>query len=273
MTTSCRRLIRMESGPSEWIFKPMTRWHRPQATRSSGLRAASTLFGLFVLGLSLAGFAHAQPVEVQNALISKGVPSDTGNGSSSSAAISSADGRYVVFSSQGANFVPGLVDLNNTLDVFLHDRTTQQTVLVSRSATSATTTANGGSIATTISADGEWVLFLSGANDLVSGITDNNATNDVFLYQRSTGVVRLVSRSAASATTTAAGFSAPGAMSADGEWVLFDSGATNLVSGVIDSNGGGGDVFLYRGDQPRVRGHGRERARGCLPLSAQHGVG
>jgi hypothetical protein len=203
------------------------------------------LCGLFVVALSLAGLAHAQAIEVHNTLISKGLPSDTGNGSSSTAALSSADGRYVVFTSLGANFVPGIVDANSTTDVFLHDRATQKTVLVSRSVVSATTTASGDSRATAISADGEWVLFQSSANNLVFGVTDNNAGADVFLYQRSTGAVSLVSRSNTSATTTANSLSLPTAISADGERVLFVSVATDLVAGVADSNGSE-DVFLYQ---------------------------
>jgi Tol biopolymer transport system component len=203
------------------------------------------LCGLFVVALSLAGLAHAQAIEVHNTLISKGLPSDTGNGSSSTAALSSADGRYVVFTSLGANFVPGIVDANSTTDVFLHDRATQKTVLVSRSVVSATTTASGDSRATAISADGEWVLFWSRATDLAAGVTGTNLSDNIFLYQRSTGTVTLVSRSAASATTAANGNSTPAAISADGRWVLFASFAANIVPGVIDGNRTD-DAFLAR---------------------------
>jgi hypothetical protein len=169
----------------------------------------------------------------------------TANGASLPTAIS-ADGEWVLFQSAANDLVSGVTDSGGGDDVFLYQRSTGTVSLVSRSAASATTTANGISEATAISADGERVLFRSNATNLVSGLTDSNQTLDVFLYHRSTGAVSLVSRSAASATATANNRSSATAISADGEWVLFSSFATNLVPGVTDINGAANDVFLFQ---------------------------
>lgn len=65
--------------------------------------------------------------------------------------------------------------------------------LVSHVPASPTTTANRSSSDPVISADGAFVAFESSASDLVSGQTENNSTADVFLLERATGVVTLVS--------------------------------------------------------------------------------
>jgi Tol biopolymer transport system component len=95
-----------------------------------------------------------------------------------------------------------------------------------------------------ISADGRFVAFTSLATDLVRGVTDDNAASDVFLYDRRTGTVSLVSRASASARSTAGAFSSDPAISADGQRVAFLSFATNLVPGQVDGNQGA-DVFLW----------------------------
>jgi hypothetical protein len=169
----------------------------------------------------------------------------TGNTASFPAAIS-ADGEWVLFQSRATNLLSGVTDGNATDDVFLYQRSTGAVTLVSRAGASATTTANNLSFPAAISADGVWVMFYSAATNLVSGVTDSNGNLDTFLYQRGTGDVSLVSRSSASATTTANFASIPRAISADGEWVLFQSNATNLMSGVTNGNGSAEDVFLYQ---------------------------
>jgi Tol biopolymer transport system component len=191
---------------------------------------------------------HVTPaiaLTVENRLLSVGQPGDTGNGRSTPMGLASVDGRFVLFGSEGNNFVDGIVDLNAFPDVFLHDRVTGLTRLVSRSAGSATVTANSSSNPVAISPDGEWVLFESFATDLIPGMVDGVGRQDVFLYQVSTGVVTLVSRAASSRGTTGNGPSYATAMSDDGEWVLLWSEASNLVAGVVDGTATW-DVFLFQ---------------------------
>ena len=76
-----------------------------------------------------------------------------------------------------------------------------------------------------LSADGRYVAFET-TSKLVAA--DTNATSDVYLTDRTTGTVTLIS---ADASGNAAGDSSTPAISADGRIVAFQSSATTLVSG------------------------------------------
>ena len=84
-----------------------------------------------------------------------------GNGNSISAAIS-ADGNYVAYRSSSTNLVPG--DSNGSDDIFVTNRLTGVTERIS--VTSAGVEANSTSDYPSISADGRYVAFASGANNL-----------------------------------------------------------------------------------------------------------
>ncbi|MBD0342299.1 MAG: PD40 domain-containing protein, partial [Microcoleus sp. Co-bin12] len=75
----------------------------------------------------------------------------------------SADGRFVAFSSGASNIVPG--DTNNTFDIFVRDRLTNTTTLVSFD--SAGNQRNSESYTPSISADGRFVAFSSDASNTV----------------------------------------------------------------------------------------------------------
>ena len=76
------------------------------------------------------------------------------------------DGNLVVVSSYASNLVSG--DTNGFEDVFVHDRTTGQTERVSVDSLGGQ--ANSWSFNGQISADGRFVVFSSGATNLVSTI-------------------------------------------------------------------------------------------------------
>ena len=103
------------------------------------------------------------------------------NGDSNEAHID-ATGRWVVFQSNANNLVPG--DTNKWTDVFLHDRQTGTTELVSVGLKGAA--ANGRSYARGVSADGRYVAFSSAAENLVPG--DTNKAGDVFVRDMQAGV-------------------------------------------------------------------------------------
>lgn len=145
----------------------------------------------------------------------------------------SADGRYVVFDSFSTNLVPG--DTNGLTDLFLRDRLARTTVRISVSATGQQ--ASGSSYWASISPDARYVAYTSDAPDLVPG--DTNGYADVFLLDRRTGGVTLVSRSAAGVPGN--GNSQTPVVSADGRYVAFESQASNLVAG--DTNDSP-DVFV-----------------------------
>src|SRR3982750_1294861 len=79
----------------------------------------------------------------------------------------SADGRYVVFASLGTRLAPGQRDTNKATDVFLYDRVTGASTLVSHASGDPATAADGLSAGAAISADGNFVVFFSTAGNLV----------------------------------------------------------------------------------------------------------
>ncbi|HEV2847095.1 MAG TPA: hypothetical protein VG477_19720, partial [Thermoanaerobaculia bacterium] len=141
----------------------------------------------------------------------------------------SGDGRYVAFSSYGPPLVPGIGTSARNGDIYLHDRVTRRTVLVSRSTGAAFAGGNADSQQPRISRDGSVVVFHSLATDLVPGQRDRPGTYDVFLWDRQTGRTTLVSRSHASRTRTGAGNSFLAGVSADGNGGAFQGSATDLV--------------------------------------------
>lgn len=158
------------------------------------------------------------------------------NGGSATPSLS-GDGRYVVFESAANNLVTG--DSNGVSDIFLHDTIDGSTLRVNHSS-GGQQAFDGGSSRGVISADGQFVAFVSLANTLVQG--DNNEMNDIFVRSLvdDTTVRANVNNSGQQA---AGGHSARPAISADGTYVTFHSGAVNLVTG--DSNGLT-DIFVAR---------------------------
>ena len=133
----------------------------------------------------------------------------------------SADGRFVAFEST-RNLVSEDTGFWN---IFISDRETGQIELISRSSDGAPV--NNGSDDPSISADGRCVAFASGASNMVSG--DTNERGDIFVYDRQTGQMELVS--VASDGAQADDWSWKPSISADGRFVAFASHASNLVSG------------------------------------------
>jgi uncharacterized repeat protein (TIGR01451 family) len=159
-------------------------------------------------------------------LVSKGGSSSPAIGGSNAAV--SADGRYVAFSSSSGAGVVGLVDTNDAPDVFLFDRVTGQTVLVSRSTESPLKTANRESGSAVISADGRYVAFVSFAYDLVGGVT---VGTQLYLYSRVDQSVTLVSHLPGMPSQGVFYQAFLPAISADGAYVAFVSYGTELVGG------------------------------------------
>ncbi len=133
----------------------------------------------------------------------------------------SADGRYVAYESNATNLVPG--DTNATTDVFVQDGVTGRTERVSVSSAGAQSDAF--SYNPTISADGRYIAFESGADNLVDG--DTNGVRDVFVRDRIAGQTTRVSVSSAGAQ--GGRFSYGPSISADGQHVAFTSLAADLV--------------------------------------------
>ncbi len=157
----------------------------------------------------------------------------------------SRDGRFVVYPSASSDLVAG--DTNGWTDVFRHDRDTNANGVFDEPGSIATTLVtvsssgaqgNWYSHGPSVSADGRFVCFISHASNLVPN--DTNSVDDVFVRDVQTGQTRRVNVSSSGAQADAATMAAM--ISADGRYVAFDSGATNLVTG--DGNGLP-DVFLH----------------------------
>ena len=162
----------------------------------------------------------------------------------------SRDGRYVAFLSTANNLAPGQIDRNanygqSANDVFLYDRVARATTLVSHDAGSSAGTGNAESIAPVISADGRWIVYSSGATNLVDGLPDGLAQFRLFLYDRVSGNTTLVSSSADLEAEGCGGCGAlSAAISADGRFIAYTSSAPDIVPGQQDGNEVN-DVFLY----------------------------
>ncbi len=164
----------------------------------------------------------------------------------------SGDGRYIAFESRATNLIPGGgTDVNGTdADIFLFDRQTGGLELISRQdVADGGAQANDGSGSPSISADGRFVAFGSSATNLMpSGGADANGSNgDVFVFDRHTGGLQLVSRQdAGDGGAQANGSSSVPSISADGRYVAFESRATNLIpGGGTDANGTSADIFVF----------------------------
>jgi len=94
----------------------------------------------------------------------------------------SADGRFVVFASDASNFARG--DVNGNSDVFIHDRLTRTTELVSRGLDGTPATGN----TPVISADGNFVAFRSFSDTLVSD-GNPNFFDHIYVLDRATQAI------------------------------------------------------------------------------------
>jgi Tol biopolymer transport system component len=116
----------------------------------------------------------------------------TGAGDSSAPRIS-ADGRWLVFTSEAGDLVPN--DRNAFADVFLRDRQTGETSLISRREGDGQS-ADGESRSPDLTPDGRYVVFQSTATDLVSSGLVPPSTNAwrslIYRYHRTTGEMRLI---------------------------------------------------------------------------------
>jgi Tol biopolymer transport system component len=125
--------------------------------------------------------------------------------------------------------VPG--DTNNAEDVFLYDLRERKIERISIGYGGAP--GNGPSSAgqrPSVSADGRYVAFASDASNLVHD--DNNGCSDIFVFDREAQHPTPLTRVSMSLNGAEANFASihPN-LSADGRFVAFQSGASNLVAG------------------------------------------
>ncbi len=169
-------------------------------------------------------------------LISK---SDAGTAANRLATVAtlSDDGRYVAFSSEAGNLVPG--DTDSVSDIFVRDRMLGTTSLVSVASDGGNFA--GGCFSPSLSADGLSVAFLGpGGHVFPDGPTI--LFPDLYLRDRVTGRTEEISVGAFGDADNSSGFPC---LTGDGRYVVFQSLATNLVEG--DTNGAADVFFRDRG--------------------------
>ncbi len=185
----------------------------------------------------------------------------------------SRSGKHIVFDSAATNLAHNIAEIGSTRHIYVHDRfvrstgpTNHCTIMLTQIADSNgdAILGNGDSTRASISANGRFVAFQSVATNLVPN--DTNFSSDIFVVDRDVdgdysfysdadtctpGPSRILRVSISGDGTPGNGHSTEPAISGNGDFVAFNSAATNLVAG--DTNGIE-DVFLhYIGYQGIVR--------------------
>jgi Tol biopolymer transport system component len=197
-------------------FCPGSKQFRSAKGRKHSMK---TTFPILTLGLALSATPlFGQDYEAVTQTTAGGLPSE-GVGDLAM----SGDGRYVVFSTLASDVISG--DANATWDVFLRDTVLDTTELISM--TPAGLVGNSESRYPRVTEDGRYVVFASGASDLVPG--DANSAPDIFRYDRSTATMTLISVSDAGLQQNIGHWEPRMCdISDDGRYVAFVTRATNL---------------------------------------------
>ena len=147
----------------------------------------------------------------------------------------SGDGRFITFNTSANNLISG--DNNNASDILVYNRLTEELErILSTDLQFEVAGGNNDSDTPSVSADGQFIAFESSATNLISG--DNNGNRDIFVYNRNTGTNESLTPDGNAASI------AP-SISGDGQYVAFESSASNLVAGDLNGNS---DVFVYDRD-------------------------
>ena len=141
----------------------------------------------------------------------------------------SGNGRYITFISK-AQLAPA--DSNSRIDVYVHDRQTHETVLVSANRDGEAGDGSSDGIPD-ISADGRYVAFTSSSSDLTD---QRNRHHAVFVRDLQTETTELISVNRGGNAANRRSY-AP-SISAGGRFVTFFSKATNLAGASRD------DIYL-----------------------------
>lgn len=181
-------------------------------------------------------------------LVSADATGVMGNGLTSGSFAFSPDGTRMVFTSASSNLVPG--DSEGLSDIFIKDLITGAITRVAQSST-------GQSFNPTFSPDGAYLVFASGASNLVAG--DNNGQADVFMLPLAASSVTssTLTEDAAKTTLTAIGtLYYADRDTGDTHSVVVapasDTLGTVTAKVVSDRDGAGAVVWTYTVDEAKV---------------------
>jgi hypothetical protein len=149
-------------------------------------------------------------------------------GSTDAAPAISADGHFVAFEAMDNTLVTG--DTSTHIEIFRKDTTPGGGIIRISTASSAPASfaADGDSTAPTISDDGNTIAFVSAATNLVTG--DTNGVTDIFVKNVSSGATVRADVSQNGTEANGVNGASDPVLSGDGNTVVFQSGATNLVT-------------------------------------------
>jgi len=149
----------------------------------------------------------------------------------------SADGTTLAFTSNASGLVRD--DVGSDFDIVFYDIPSDSYSRVNIKDANGNRINDLGDWCRDISDDGKYLLFSSGRNDLVGN--DSNFKSDIFVYDRTTESVRLMSRSDEGSVGNEDSILA--AISGNGQTVAFSSFSNNLVA---DDSNRSVDVFIKR---------------------------
>ncbi|MEP6934050.1 MAG: hypothetical protein ABI988_08940, partial [Nitrospirota bacterium] len=196
--------------------------------------------------------------------VNNSTPPTPGSGTSSTPSISN-DGRLVAFVSSASLLSSGGVGTQ----IYVHDWQTNQTTLISRSGiTPSPTGGNGASSAPSISGDGRFVAFVSGAPDLLPAGSPAITGQQIYVYDRQLGVTSLVSRDNAGNAASGGSVIGSPSISGNGRFIAFvtdaNLGATGQQIYLRDTQGSGlfpnGQTLVISKDNTPVPGNGNSAA-------------
>lgn len=179
------------------------------------------------------GSAWAEPPTCTTEAVSvQKLPDDVAPGSGN--ATMTPDGRFVAFESRSGDL--GVPFSGGISIVYVQDRLTGEIDAVSLRGDGGLPSRD--SFSASISDDGRYVAFVSGAGDLVAG--DTNDLLDIFVFDRQLRTMTRIKSPWAEPN----GYSQHPSMAGGGRYVAFESAASNLTSG-YDGNG---YPDIYRAD-------------------------
>ncbi|HNT23807.1 MAG TPA: LysM peptidoglycan-binding domain-containing protein [Anaerolineales bacterium] len=179
-----------------------------------------------------------------------GVPPADGLISSFSRLGLSADGQWLAFAVPGESRLGAALGIGSgTMQVVVFDRLAGSYEIGSQTAEGEP--GNGWAFSPDLSSDGRYLAFASSSSNLVPG--DANNYSDVFVRDRQTGEIEMISRAVGGGLADyASGSSNPFyglRISADGRYVLFLSSADNLTAEVVTNCRVEGCSSLYLHDR------------------------
>lgn len=174
-----------------------------------------------------------------------------------------AGGRRFMFSTAATNLggptQTGVGDPN----VYLYDRKTRRTMLVSRRSGKPGKGGNDGSFSPMISADGRWVAYATRATNLGGPLNAPPGDPQVYVYDLANRKTIMVSRQSGD-NDGADGFAGDPVISTSGRFIAFETDADNL-GGPPDLNNPEEDTYVYDLKRRRVELVGRASGKNGTP--------